>query len=237
MAGALVAFDEKGFAVSYFVKSKVLRITATGKIAGVVLSAWIQRDTYLGGLKFSLLGYYGGLGPVPPTKDANIPPYEEHINLLLSHFQYKTVQIETLGKTYTIPIRYLLGDTDDSEELEIPDFITDSVQPKIGVQVLPPICIDLPGGKPGEHTAIITAPVPTGTDYHVETRFNENVLRTWKSGVRGGQLYWYITWEHTPDPPTKEESFDVATEKWVGPGFSGLWEIIQPYTVRLTLLA
>ncbi|KAF7508871.1 hypothetical protein GJ744_008580 [Endocarpon pusillum] len=105
----LIPFPESGFKCYYSTWKKTLQLSASGTIPGVVLSAWLERDSqWVEGLKFSLLGFYGGLGTHPPKEFQY--KLEKQISLPQSHFESNTVEVETADDTYIIKITYLWKD-------------------------------------------------------------------------------------------------------------------------------
>ena len=232
---SLVSLADPKFAASYFVCRKLLQIQVGGEIPGTVLKAWIQRDTYFGGIKVSILGRSGGFGKQPPLKPADIKIYEEHILLPLKGFQSSSITIETANETHTVPIRYFGEDNTDITSTVAPKQDNPD-EPSFGVHVLPPIPVLLLG-RSHDHfpTHRITASLPNDNDSQVSARFDEEYIRIWKAGVSNGQLYWDVTWETNP-PRRSPQTFQVVTEKWAGPGISGLVESIQPYEIEVQLV-
>lgn len=249
----LIPFPESGFKCDYFTWTKTLQLSANGTIPGVVLSAWLERDShFVGGLKFSLLGFYGGLGP-HPSKEFQYK-LEEQISLPQPHFQNNTVIIETADATYTIKIKYLLEDGDppsdedhDARTSATASHLASSQAPDsqasndnnnaVATSVLTPINEYLPGG---DHHLEITARIPTSVPlYSINTSFNPEYLRMNNVIVSDGQVIYQFKWEKFPsEKGTNPQLLEVITQ-----GFNGVmgpsarsFKLIQPYVVHGVLL-
>lgn len=101
---ALVPLPASAFAAVYDTLPKTLTVFANGDIPNAVISAELVRDDWAGGLKFSLKGYWGGLNP--PGNKAFKTQISEQIILPMSHFNNKTVLVETTYGTWSIDIYY-----------------------------------------------------------------------------------------------------------------------------------
>ena len=232
MGPSLVPLPADKFYAVYTSKEGLLRVTANGDVPGTVVNCWLQRDQWLGGLKFSLVGYYGGINP-PPSQSIE-KSIEEYIALPKCRFESSSVLVETADGTWSIPIRYLGfgttgGETTLTKQASLPDS-------QVNVQVLPPIRINLPGGQPGEHTAAITAALPTRSSItnSIAPIINEEFIRIWDAGINGNQVFWLITWEQIP----KENPvlLEIVTSSGAGPGGSGMLDVVQGYLVYLVTL-
>ena len=232
---SLVPLPASDFTVHYLTATRTLTITAKGLIPGVVLDVFLQRDAaWVGGLKFSFLGHWGGLGTPPPKEITSV--LEEKINLPQPHFNSKSVIIETASGTYTVPIEYNYGDITGLKELSISDTTAEAVEPNKSVSsVLPPINVYLTGTGLLAVTARIPTEVPL---YRISTSFNEEFLRISNVTVSDGAVNYAFKWEKFPEGEGNPQLLDVITE-----GFNGVigptgrqFRTVQGYIVHGVLL-
>ncbi|KAK4165505.1 hypothetical protein QBC43DRAFT_30376 [Cladorrhinum sp. PSN259] len=104
----LVPLSKRSFDASYNVTTKTLSLFANGDVAGWVLGPQLSRDLdWVGGLKFELRGYSGGLGHQPTQH------LEASIAIEDDDFKWKVATCETKDGRFEVPVsRY--GDDKDS---------------------------------------------------------------------------------------------------------------------------
>lgn len=214
-----VALTNPKFAASYNSFEKILTVFASGQIKSVVLDAWLERDKhFVGGLKYNLVGYYGGLGHPPPLKPYETnPPLKERINLPQPHFNSKSVTIETDGQKYTVPIQYIWlnenANTPIQQLAENANFdktATDANDAeKSPAYVLPAIDVYLPGGE----TLDIPVRIPTESAYYtISPNFDKNFLRLETVAVVDGVIHYSFQWAKDPtEPGTNPQLLEVTT--------------------------
>jgi hypothetical protein len=100
----LVPLPESGFRAVYVSKTKTLTIFAEGDVPGWILDVHLERDVWVGGLKFSLRGFPGGI-PAAPEKGISVA-FKLAIALPAEHFQSETGLVESETGTFKIPINY-----------------------------------------------------------------------------------------------------------------------------------
>lgn len=234
---SLVPLPASGFKCSYNSLTTTLKLSASGTIPGVVLKAFLERDAlFFGGLKFSLLGYWGGLGNPPPKElETSI---EEHIALPSRYIESGTVVVQTASGTYNIQIQYEndgvdpAGDNDATASKTTPDKAGNDVV----TCVIPTVNEYLPGG---DHLLAITAAIPTEVPlYRIDTKFNEEYLRIDNVTVTNCQVAWRFKWEKFPVGEANPQLLEVITEGFKGSKdtIASRFRIVQGYIVHGVLL-
>ena len=105
MAPNPISLAASAFTATYSEQTQALKLSADGTIPGFWLGPFLQRETLMGGVKFSLKGFPGGLGT---HKEQTVHlSVEEHIALPQPHFNSETVLVETADGTWSIPIAYM----------------------------------------------------------------------------------------------------------------------------------
>jgi hypothetical protein len=218
----LIPLPASGLAVTYTSQTKILEVSANGKIPGWIIGPFIQHDLWSGGLKFSLKGYAGGEG-VRPDQPLNIS-FKENIGLPMPHFNNKTVLVETATGTFNIPIRYL--------GITLPDATPSptSADNQPNTSVLPPINEYLPEGQ----VLTITAKIPDSFGSSVAPQFNSEYLQIVDAIVKGGQITWTFKWTQIPQGPANPQLLNILTRVLgTNPIIS---ETIQGYVVHFVVL-
>ncbi|CAF3521039.1 unnamed protein product [Fusarium graminearum] len=254
---ALVPFPESGISATYSPCSKTLLLEAKGKVPGYLAGAFIQREDWVGGLRFSLRAFpllYPQDFPPPSPKqiDATL---KVPIQLPLSWLNSKTVLFETATAVYNITIKYLLegvgpadppknGLTSSNGQANGQDTAQTDEQTdggRIIGSVLPPIKVPLTGGVTHNISARVPAsqggaivPLPT-----VKISFDSEFIKLVDAYYAGDSIFWTISWEKLPTEEGKNpQSVDVTTSI-PHTQFGGLtsWtRIVQPYTVEFYVL-
>ncbi|KAL6922276.1 hypothetical protein FSST1_006302 [Fusarium sambucinum] len=250
---ALVPFPESGISVTYSPWSKTLLLEAKGKVPGYLAGAFIQREDWAGGLRFSLRAFPLLLPehfppPSPKQIDATL---KVPIQLPLSWLNSKSVLFETANDVYNIPIKYLLAGVGPAEQPKNgltstngqTDGQTDTQTDggRIIGSVLPPINVPLTTGATYRISARVPAPqagaiVPLPT---VKISFDSEFIKLVDSHNAGDTIIWDITWAKLPTEEGKNpQSVDVTTNiphTQLG-GLTTWTRIVQPYTVEFYVL-
>lgn len=231
---ALVPSPASAFTAVYVTHEKTLRIRAHGEIPSVVLSFWLEREEhFVGGLKFRLLGLYGGLGP----QSTSLKPFDTCIEMRTClpspYFWSKSVMIQTASGDFPIPIRYDgLGPGYGSAEPAPTITKTEINEPS--AQVCTPINIYLTGAD----EARISVTIPSAQPFHsVRVTFDETHLRLWGAEIQDGSIIYRVKWEKLPEPLTTPVDFDVITSIFSSPigNSAGSFGKIQPYNFHFVL--
>lgn len=232
---SLVPLSEKDIHAEYVANTKTLEVIAKGEFPAIVVGIFFQRDLFAGGIKLSLVGYYGGIPGGPHELEAT---FTEHISLPVPHFNNKTIIVETKDGTYEIPIHYSgFGPSPvNGNTIPVPLSALKDNKDNTITTVLPPIPILLPGGK----TATVKARVPEKLPLNsVNTKFNETFIRVLNAGFSDGQIWWTFKWEKLPlGEGENPQLFEVVTESFNGvmPPDAKRYIIIQGYIVRFGVL-
>ncbi|RGP70105.1 hypothetical protein FSPOR_4217 [Fusarium sporotrichioides] len=252
---AFVPFPESGLSATYSPWTKTLLLEAKGKVPGYLAGAFIQREDWVGGLRFSLRAFpllfpEGFPPPSPKQIDATL---KVPIQLPLSWLNSKTVLFETANGVYNITIEYLLegvgpahppkngltSSNGNGQSNGQTDGQTDGG--RIIGSVLTPINVPLTGGATYRISARVPAPqqgaiVPLPS---VKISFDSEFIKLVDSYHTGDSIIWDITWAKLPTEEGKNpQSVDVTTSI-PHTQFGGLttWtRIVQPYTVEFVVL-
>ncbi|SPJ77018.1 uncharacterized protein FTOL_06245 [Fusarium torulosum] len=241
---ALVPFPQSGLSATYSPWSNTLLVKAQGEVPGYLAGAFIKREDWVGGLRFSLrafpLIFPENFPPPGPKKiDATL---KVQIHLPLSWLNSKTVLFETAGAEYNVNIEYLLegvGPVDSPKK-------SPSSNDEAGGQdhggriigsVLTPIKVLLGAG--GSYRISARVPIPESAALaplpSVKISFNSEFIKLVDSSHVGDSIVWDVAWEKLPTGEGQNpQSVDVTTSI-PHTEFGGLtnWtRIIQPYTVE-----
>ncbi|OBS29458.1 hypothetical protein FPOA_03395 [Fusarium poae] len=249
---ALVPFPKSGLSATYSPWTKTLYLEAKGKVPGYLGGAFIRREDWDGGLRFSLRAFpllfpEGFPPPSPKQIDATL---KVPIQLPISWLNSKSVLFETANGVYNIPIKYLLagvgpedepkngltasnGQTDDqsseqSDEGRVIGSVLTPIQVPLAAEANYRISARIP---PSQEGAIV--PLPS-----VKISFNNEFIKLVDSSYEGGSIVWDIAWQKLPtEEGTNPQAVDVTTSI-PHTQFGGLttWSrVIQPYTVEFVV--
>ncbi|RGP81231.1 hypothetical protein FLONG3_613 [Fusarium longipes] len=249
----LVPFPESGITATYSPWTKTLVIEAKGKVPGYLAGAFIRREDWVGGLRFSLRAFpllFPEGFPPPSPKEIDVT-LKVPIQLPLSWLNSKSVLFETANGVYNIIIKYLLAGVEPVDQpkngLTSSNGQTDGQaedqtnEGRIIGSVLTPIKVPLPAGAnhrisaripPSQEGAIV--PLPS-----VKISFHSEFIKIVDSSYEGGSINWDIAWQKLPtEEGTNPQAVDVTTNV-PHTQFGGLttWSrVIQPYTVEFFVL-
>jgi len=261
MVGNLIQFPVSGITATYDGQKSMLRLNATGTVPGVMLTPTFQRDTWMGGLKYSLTAYFTGLGN-PPDKTVNVN-YEESVVLPRPSFNSTSVIVETASGRNTIPIKYVnmpnpnpkpsetpkpatpadtttspgnnaKPPTDKSVISPLTPTVKDDPQNFTTTTVLKPIDMYLPKDKELKISAVIPKDeINLGNAAAV--KFNNLYLQMVDAGAREGSITWTFQWVKAPEagaaPPIIEVDTYVLNDK-MPPNLRSLITV-QGYVIHL----
>ncbi|MCJ1246490.1 hypothetical protein MMC30_003698 [Trapelia coarctata] len=222
----LVPCELSGLAALYETKTHTLIITAKGEAPGWYIGPFIEPEPHwVGGLKFSLRAYAGGLGKHPDMKPFEVT-YKMPIILPNPVVIGKEVIIATANNPhgFVVPIRYTGLKEDGSTSVITSD---NSDAPNLSV-VLPPITIYVPGeGKPFQITA-----ADAGAHGSVRVCYNKAAIKLEDAGIEGNNIKWVF--EATKLGETNIEVTSMIFEQ-AHPAWAPLMKI-QPYLVKVVVL-
>ena len=220
----LVACELSGLAALYDTKTHSLIITAKGEAPGWYLGPFIEPETLVGGLKFSLRAFAGGLGPHPEMKPFDVT-YKMPIILPNPVITGKEVIIATANNPhgFVVPIRYTGLNGDGSTSAHKPE-AADATNIFI---VLKPITIYVPGeGYPFQLSA-----ADAGPHGSVRLSYNKAAIKMDEAGIEGKNITWVF--EATKLGETLVEVTTIVFAE-AHPSWAPLTKI-QPYLVRVVL--
>ncbi|KAK1977503.1 hypothetical protein LZ30DRAFT_731589 [Colletotrichum cereale] len=196
--------------------SNTKQLVLDAKVPGFILGPEFERvKGFVGGLRFALVGFSGGLGRLPKFQTVTD---RIHIGLPAPHFNNRTVLIDTAEGLQTIEIKYT-GLNDETLAAGV-NFIAqqDNSEPSgpLASDVLPPINSYLPGDRVLPISAII--PKAKGdSKVSVNVSFNKEFLRLVTSGVYGGTITWTFEWAKIPtEEGQNPQLINVNTTIWNG---------------------
>ncbi|MCJ1224183.1 hypothetical protein MMC12_000827 [Toensbergia leucococca] len=242
--GSLIPIGFECFSSTYDPKTKQLTVYVDGIVVSFRAGGGLERDTKTTDkIRYSLLGNALGGGTLSPYKRFKTS-ISETVSLLPPTPSPKAfVLVATEGqKDYVIPVRYLdpsidpappammnanPKSTDPLSSISVPDSMTTAE--------LKPLTLYI-GDKPGDSVLRIFAALPatSAVKDSVVLRYDKDVLRVWESGVKGGQLYWDLTWVKKLvglDGANGATMFQVLTNKWSD--VKGLATTSQPYMLTV----
>ena len=222
----LVPCELSGLAALYETRKHTLIITAKGEAPDWYLGPFIQQVTpWLGGLKFSLLAYPGGL-----DTSGKMVPFDVRFELpvILPNRAVigKNVVIATANNPhgFVVPIRYT-----GLKEGDEPTVITteDADAPNLSV-VLPPITIVVPGEGVPFH---ITAAADVGPHGGVRVSYNKRRVKMDDASLDGKIINWTFA-----ASALGETLIEVTTSLFseAHPVWTPLTKI-QPYLVKVVV--
>lgn len=237
MAPNLIPFGPEGLSAVYDTAKRVLIVRADGSVDSFWFGAFLKKDpNFVGGLKFLLLGFPGGLAPVnSKPKEPLAVQLDLHISLPQEYFHSSSVVIQTGSGTFPdIPIRYtgLLPPGDKTSlvaDSDTKDAVSKLNALKIG-DVLPPIDKWLPEGA----ELTLTARIPDETQSRVDISFNPEYLQLTGSGVVNGDISWKLKWVKFPVGDANPQLVEVETDRGIQlppPNPITSSQIIQGYVV------
>ncbi|GJC88676.1 hypothetical protein ColLi_11514 [Colletotrichum liriopes] len=232
----LIPVKESDISAVYDSNRRKLVLGAKGEIPEVWFTPFFKNENLLGGLSFSIRDFAGGI--LPPGKGDKLKKsfdisFDFPVNLPLSHFNNKTVRIETANGIYHIEIKYtgfapgpvIRGDKDGGED----GTTTRSV--------LPPIQEFLPADQPLRITAQIPK-VEEPASVSIEPSYNPKFFELIHSTAQQGSVSWTFKWK---EPPTEEgtnpQLIEVTTHQYnglVGPAARNSY-VIQGYVVHFVV--
>ncbi|KAK1573712.1 uncharacterized protein LY79DRAFT_583468 [Colletotrichum navitas] len=210
-------------------KSHRVALLGIGVVPGFVLGSKFERvKVFVGGLRFALVGFSGGLGKLPEFQTVTD---KIHICLPAPRFNNKTTLIDTAEGLQNIEINYtgLKGETIASGV----NFIAQRIS-----RHPPPIHSYLPG-----HCVLSISAVITKAEGHskvfVNISFNEESLRLVTSGAHDGTITWNFEWSKIPtEEGQNPQLINVNATIWngiVGP-LAKTSIIVQGYIVHFVIL-
>ncbi|KAK3377966.1 hypothetical protein B0H63DRAFT_547606 [Podospora didyma] len=94
---------------TYDYLTQTLTVEAKGTIQGWFAGAFVKKDIWFGGLRYSIRGFSNGVPPIEVPDFTTIDAkYKDHIHLPLDHFNSKNVTVETGLGTFYVEIVYLM---------------------------------------------------------------------------------------------------------------------------------
>ncbi|EXF79171.1 hypothetical protein CFIO01_08648 [Colletotrichum fioriniae PJ7] len=213
--------------------SKSRQLVLTAEVPAIVLGPkFVRVEGFVGGLKFALQGFFGGLLP-KGVRDIQDVTTKFSIILPASHFNNKTVFVDTADGTKEIEIKYT------GLEGVIPttgvDF-TKHDNTAIG-SVVTPIHLALAADHETTLTAVI--PKPEGDlKISVVPSFNEEFLRLVNATVHNGVISYTFRWAKLPtEEGQNPQLINVTTTTYnglVGPA-ARTTSVVQGYIVRFVV--
>ncbi|KAK1991629.1 hypothetical protein LX36DRAFT_734956 [Colletotrichum falcatum] len=233
MANLLSASD---ISAVYVTKTKELVLHA--KVQGFILGPKFERvEGFVGGLRFALVGFPGGLGPHP---DFRAVTDKFIIGLPAPHFNNKTVLVDTAEGLQSIEIKYT-GLNDEVLPAGVNSVARqDNSEPSVPLasDVLTPINYYLPA----DCVLCISAAIPKidgSSKTSVYISFNQEFLRLVTSGVHDGTVTWSFEWSKIPtEKGQNPQLINVKTTVWNGTvgSLAKTSIIVQGYIVHWVVL-
>ncbi|KAF5012379.1 hypothetical protein FDECE_1606 [Fusarium decemcellulare] len=249
----LVPIPAKDLHATYHSAEGYLELKAEGEIPGQYFGVAIHRETWLGGLRFSLNGEFdllpAGTKPPPPQKlDTTLKVW---INLPILHFNNKSVIFDTADGDYEIKIKY----TDLPIPLEPGPVISGSNGTKassgdqannnqangnnVTGDVLTPIKLWMPAE--GRHSITARIPAVEGPLDRpiVNISFKKDFIKIVDASIREDLITWEIEWAKNPtgegQNPQLVDVITVVQDTRFG-GITKTIRIVQPYSVHFFVL-
>ncbi|OHF02018.1 hypothetical protein CORC01_02597 [Colletotrichum orchidophilum] len=218
--------------------SKTRQLVLTAQVPAVVLGAdFVRVEAFVGGLKFTLQGFFGGVLP-PGTQDFQDVTTKFPISLPAPHFNNKSVLIDTADGTKTVEIKYTGFDgvapatgVDFTAGLKIEST-------PIAGSVLTPINVFLPASLETTITAVV--PKAEGdSKVSVVPTFNEEFLRLVNATVHNGVISYTFRWAQLPTGQGQNpQLINITTTTYndlVGPA-AKTSSVVQGYIIHFVLL-
>ena len=231
MVGNIISFPISGISATYDGQKGKLKLTAAGRVPGVMLDPMFQRDDWLGGLKYSLTAFFTGLGGPRPDRDISVS-YEESMVLPKRSFNNTSVLIETSAGVNEVPIKYLntpappnptsnptpaanpkpdssTGANSNTSANTGGKAPTPSGPNLISTQLLAPIEMWLPKDKPLKISATISKDLDLGSS--TSPKFNSKYLQLVDASIRENVITWTFQWAKVPDADVATPMVEITT--------------------------
>ncbi|MCJ1371211.1 hypothetical protein MMC20_002426 [Loxospora ochrophaea] len=209
---------------------QLLSGTIKGSSDDNIVGVYLSQDTFLGGLKFSLLGQYNGIPAPTPSKFQ--PKLELPIRLPMYGFNNTSVIIVTGSEPEGIEYTILYGGLKDGVK-KTPENGTplhsSSAGPALHVgSVLPPVKVTALDGIPFE----IKASADVGQTGTVDLKFSSDALKLTGAKIVATDIVWTLV---AQDGYMGETLVDVTRNFWPTPSVTP-YNVVQPYLVRVVVL-
>ncbi|KAM7211228.1 hypothetical protein V8F06_013389 [Rhypophila decipiens] len=215
MAPNLIPFGPEGLTALYDTTKRLLIVAAAGEIASFWMGPYLTQDPlFVGGFKFSLLGYPGGILPAGASPTQNIDIEDKtYVSLPQEYFRSDSVIVQTGSGPHTVPIRYT-GLPDNTGAGETTSDLAKDLNKLSITSVLPPQSRILPGGR--GHRLILSArlpqPGPEPAPSSVGLHFNPVFFTLCNSWISNGSIFWTIKWAKFPAGAENPQLVEVETD-------------------------
>jgi len=226
MVGNIISFPASGISATYDGQKQELKLTAAGRVPGVMLDPRFEREDWMGGLKYALTAFFTGLGGPRPDRDISVS-YKESIALPKQRFNSATVLVETASGVNSIPIKYL--NTPGPDPAPTPNTKPDASSSGnqntsnttggktptpsgpnlISTQLLAPIELWLPKDKQIKISATIAKDLDLGSS--TSPKFNSKYLQLVDASIRESVITWTFQWAKVPEADVATPIVEITT--------------------------